>query len=95
MLIGTKVRLTAEWRVPARPDGTLTDPTTVSLLIRTPDGVQTTYTFAGGDITKDATGQYHYDITPTTTGKHTWRWVGTGAAHAPAEGAFNIEPSRA
>lgn len=97
ILIGSLVRLAAAWRVPATPQGTLTDPTTVTLTIRLPDGSQVVSAYGGataaGTITKDATGLYHADYLPLTEGEHRWRWAGTGAAHAPDEGKFTIRGS--
>jgi hypothetical protein len=97
MLIGTMVRHSAEWRVPATPDATLTDPTTVTLQVRLPSQTLLTSTYLGasdaGAITRDATGQYHADYLPLTVGTHRWRWAGTGAATAAAEGQYTIDAS--
>lgn len=62
--------------------GAATDPTTVSLKVRTPDGVESTYTYANGDITKDSTGNYHYDLSATKAGVHTCYATGTGTVQA-------------
>ncbi len=57
--------------------GDAADPTTVSLTVTTPVGVATTYTYAGGQITKSGTGVYTKAITSTEAG--TWRYVWSGA----------------
>lgn len=44
-------------------------------------------------IVKDGVGLYHVDLEPTTTGKCRWRWEGTGACQAVAEGEFIVGPS--
>jgi hypothetical protein len=38
------------------------DPTTITFKVKTPAGVMSSYTHAAGEITKDATGKYHKDI---------------------------------
>jgi hypothetical protein len=97
MLIGTLVRLSAEWRVPATATGTLTDPTAVTLDVRLPSGALVSSVYGGatgaGTIVKDATGQYHADYLPLTAGTHRYRWAGTGPAYASAEGSFAIDAS--
>lgn len=63
-------------------DGTATDPTAVSLTVKDPDGASTTYTYADTEITKDGTGEYHKDISCTSTTQGLWVavWAGTGTA---------------
>jgi hypothetical protein len=55
-----------------------TDPTTVTLSVLPPSGTLATYTYAGGDITKSATGIFYYDLSLTAVGVWKYRWVGTG-----------------
>jgi len=95
VILGTLVRLTAEFRVPAADDGTPTDPTTLTLQIRVPAGSLTSYTYLSGDgvIVKDATGFYHADYVPAATGRYRWRWAGVGAAHVAGEGGFVVTAS--
>ena len=62
-----------------------TDPTTLSLLVRSPSRTVTTYT-EPDDITKDDIGDYHYDLELTEAGTWHYRWVGTGVAAGAAEG---------
>jgi len=59
-----------------------TDPTTVSLIVRQPGGTQTTYTYAGATITKEATGIYYKDVVLSVEGTWKARMVGTGTARA-------------
>jgi hypothetical protein len=56
-----------------------TDPTTVTLVIETPAGVETTYTYALSQVTKASTGSYYKDIALTESGYYKYRWTGTGA----------------
>lgn len=71
--------------------GTNTDPTTTSLTTRAPDGTTTTYTYAGGAITRTATGIFTKNITANERGVWYWRWAGTGACQAAAEGTFTVK----
>ena len=68
--------------------GSLTDPTTVTLVVKEPDGTETTYTTV--QVTHDATGRYSKDFAPDQSGTHFYRWVGTGAVAAAFEGAFFV-----
>jgi hypothetical protein len=71
--------------------GALTDPTTVTLTVRRPDGTVDTPT-----AVKDSTGTYHADYTSTTqAGAYVWRWSGTGALIADSEGTFMVLPAYA
>lgn len=72
-----------------------TDPTTVTVLYRDPSGNLTTLVYGeDASVVKDATGQYHLDISPDETGKWWFRWVGTGDAQAAEEDYFYIKPTR-
>lgn len=71
--------------------GVLTDPTTVTLLWRRHGETDTTWTVTAGQIVKDSVGVYHADIPVTEPGLHYFRWVGTGAVVAAAEGTFSAE----
>lgn len=73
--------------------GVATDPTTVSLTVRTPAGVSTTYTYALAEITKDSTGNYSKNVTASAAGLWSWKWTGTGTAAGIDEGTFTVESS--
>ena len=62
-----------------------TDPTTVSLKVQDPSGNEATYTYALGQVTKDSTGNYHYDLAIDESGYWYYRWEGTGAVVSAAE----------
>jgi hypothetical protein len=79
---GAVVRLSAAFTASA----VATDPSTVTLTIRTPSPGLTTLTYAGAQITRDSTGNYHYDLTTTISGVYAYRWVAGGAVVAAAEG---------
>lgn len=70
--------------------GVATDPTTVSLMIETPDKVQTTYTYAGSTVTKDSTGTFSKQVTLDQRGIWRYVWTGTGACQASDEGTITV-----
>jgi uncharacterized protein YfaS (alpha-2-macroglobulin family) len=83
---GTRVRIEAFFEVA----GERTDPTTVTLRVRRPNGSVTVYTT--GQLTKVATGHYRLELTPAKTefGRWVYRWEGTGACEAQIEGSFRV-----
>jgi hypothetical protein len=87
--VNDPIRLGATFAV----SGVNTDPTTVSVTIRDPNGTSTTYTYADDEVQKSATGVYYYDYTPTVGGTYTYEWVGTGTAAGREPGAFHVRPS--
>ena len=84
---GDLVRLSAAFTV----SGVATDPTTVTCVVRAPDGTETTYS----SPTKDSAGNYHvdHDLTAAKGGVYAQRWTGTGACQAAMESEFFVEPS--
>jgi hypothetical protein len=70
--------------------GTLTDPTTITLVITDPQGALTTYTFALAEITKVSVGLYRKDITCSLAGEWQYEWVGTGAAVDTEVGTWTV-----
>ena len=75
--------------------GVATDPTTVSLTYRTPDGTETVLTYAGAQITKDSTGNYHVVLTVTQAGSTVYVWDGTGTDIAAISGSFFVRRQEA
>lgn len=73
------------------------DPATVVVYVKSPKGVATTYIF-GTDaaVQKDATGQYHLDVTPTSAGAWAYRWEGTSPTNGniAAESLFTATASQ-
>lgn len=72
----------------------LTDPTNVFLTVKTPDEVETTYTYgSGAQISKSSTGVYTSDL--DTTGKRglwIFTWWSTGICQADSgEQEFEVE----
>jgi hypothetical protein len=68
-----------------------TDPTTVALTVRAPDGTETSESYNPGDIVKDSTGVYHLDLEVDAAGLWAWKWTGTGAVAGIDEGTFTVE----
>lgn len=62
---GDTVRLSATFRDDA---GAFSDPTTVVLKVKKPDGTTSTFTYALAQITKDSVGNYHKDIAVDQSG---------------------------
>lgn len=85
------VTLLAEFHLKAT--SALADPTTVTLKVRDPNGTITTYTRAGGTITKLDTGWYKKQITATVGGLWSYSWHGTGTVPVSAEGSFEVDYS--
>jgi len=73
--------------------GTATDPSTIALTVKDPNGTKTTYTYAGSQVVKDSIGNYHFDLTPTTAGSWFYGWQSTGTAASDAEAFFTVLPS--
>lgn len=76
--VGDTVRLTATFTDASDVDA---NPTTVTVSVRAPDGMTTTPT-----ATQDSTGIWYYDLTLSQAGTWRYRFAGTGALVAAAEG---------
>jgi hypothetical protein len=86
--IGDTAHFQIEFRNAAKA---LADPTTVTLVVRAPDGVETSYAVGGGVVIKDSVGMYHGDVSLTKSGRWAWKWVGTGSVAAVDEGAIFVD----
>ena len=77
--------------------GVNTDPTTVTLKVKSPAGVTTTYTYALSQVSKSATGVNSKDLGPSiidAPGAWGYRWIGTGTAAGVAETSITILASQ-
>lgn len=83
-MLGQQVRVTASFTIAAT--STATDPGTVSVSVRAPDGTVTT-----PPATKDGTGVYHVDVTASQAGEYYVRFVGTAPLIAAAEQQFDVQ----
>lgn len=70
--------------------GTATNPSTITLTVISPDKAESTYTYAGGTVTRSATGIFTKDITLDQRGVWYCRFAGTGACQASAEGTVTV-----
>ena len=72
-------------------NGADADTTTVRGRFREPSGTVTTYVFGtDSELVKDATGNYHFELSPTASGEWRYRGEGTGTVQAAAEGRFVV-----
>jgi hypothetical protein len=69
-----------------------TDPATLTLTVRTPAGVSTTYTYGASAIVRDSAGAFHYDLTFTESGAWTYEWRSTVPAQVQG-GVIEVQPS--
>lgn len=88
--INDRVRLSVTFTVSSTP----TDPTTVTLKVEDPSGNEATYTYALAQVTRDDTGDYHYDLTLDEAGSWAYRWEGTGTVTAAYEATMFVKASR-
>ena len=81
---GATVRVSAAFTT----NGAAVDPSTVTCKIQNPSGTVTTYTYAGGTVTRDSLGNYHVDIDANQDGTWLWRFSSTGTGKAADEGRW-------
>jgi len=81
-IVGDLVRVTANF---TDINGVLTDPSLINLGIKLPSGDIDYVTYSGGEIEREATGIYYYDIDVETAGVYRIYWWSEG----PAQGAGN------
>lgn len=70
----------------------LTDPSTISLVVEDPSGNLDTYTYSG-TVSKTGTGDYYKDVPLDEEGTWHWRWVGTGTVAAADEDELEVRRS--
>lgn len=87
---GEDVRVRAVFRDEA---GTLTDPSTITLQVKDPGGTTDSYTYAGGTITREATGIYYKVIDVDDDGVWYYRFSSTGTPKAAREKSFTVLPT--
>ena len=71
-------------------NGALANAGAATWTVTLPDGTATSFT-----ATASSTGQYRNDYATIQAGRHTWRWVGTGANPGAQTGSFNVGPAAA
>lgn len=85
--IGATVKMTATFK---NASSVNTDPTTVTCIVKTPAGVETTYTYALTTVDKDATGIYSKTITTAENGTYQYYFKGTGTVADAGRGFFLV-----
>jgi hypothetical protein len=65
--------------------GVYADPTSITLFILDPSGVQTSQIWPGGAIVRDSLGHFHFIMTPAKSGNWTYKWQGFGTAQATSQ----------
>lgn len=67
-------------------NATKTDPTGITLHVRAPDATENSFTYTGGQLTRDGVGEFHYDIPADQVGVWAYQWetTGTAAGGSPA-----------
>jgi len=86
---GDSVRLRGIFTV----TGTATDPSIVNLQIRDPSGNIDLYSYAGGTVTKQSTGNFYYDLFLDEEGQWWWEFFGSGTVLAAGERYLIVEKS--
>lgn len=69
------------------------DPTTVTIITRTPGDVEASSVYGVGDIVKTSTGVYYLDVLCAENGEWVARAVGTGDVYASTEVTWKIQKS--
>jgi hypothetical protein len=87
--VGDVVRATASFKV----GGVLTDPSTITFKYKNPTGTIATKLYSLGEVTKDSTGIFHYDLPVDAAGTWYYRWSSTGTAAGAAEVQMQVRES--
>jgi len=83
--LGDSIRLRSVFTI----DGSIADPTDVTLEVKRPPGTVDNY--ATIDLVKQSTGIYYKDITLDDTGIWYYRFYGTGTVIAADEDSFIVQ----
>ena len=72
--------------------GTDVDPAAVTFRFKTPAGTITSYVHGvDAQVVKDAVGTYRTDVNAAAEGEWHYRWEGSGANQAAADGQFTVQ----
>lgn len=75
--------------------GLLADPGSLTLLIKPPAGVVTSYAYGGApEVIRDGEGLYHADIPLSAAGQWAYRWELSAPNAGAAEGVITVLKSR-
>lgn len=85
--VGQQIKLSGFFSLASSGAGT--DPTTITVKVKTPAGVTTTWVYGvDSQVVKSGTGDYYANWTITESGTHWYEWNGTGAVIAATEKSF-------
>jgi len=87
-MVGNQIKLQATFIV----EGTVTDPTTITVRVKDPSGSVTVYTYSV-TVTKSTIGVYYVIVTMNLAGTWWVRWEGAGAVAAVEEESVIISDS--
>lgn len=77
-------------------NGTLTDPTAITLSVKDPLGNETVYTLTSTTpLIRDSVGAYHVNITVATAGVWSMHCASTGAVQTGGDSQFFVTPALA
>lgn len=83
--VGDTAVLSAELRVKIGGEWTLTDPTSLALVVRLPSGTESL-----ASVSRSKAGTYQSSVDCTESGTWRYRWTATGAAKGVEEGHFLV-----
>lgn len=86
--VGDLIRLGSVFKVGSTP----TDPSSVLLFVRKPDGSQLQYTYPAS-LSRSATGTYYKDLFVDDEGIWAYRFVATGTVYTAEESRFMVRLS--
>jgi hypothetical protein len=69
------------------------DPSAITIEIQAPDGTQTTYSYATGQIIRTGVGAYYYDLSVTEAGQYLYLWTATGTIAGAQQGSITVAES--
>ena len=87
--IGDRIRISVTFTV----DGVASDPSEVTLKVQDPSGNEAEYVYSEGDLTRDDTGVYYYDVTVDESGYWYYRMEATGDVVASGESHLAVRKS--
>jgi hypothetical protein len=86
-VVGSSAKLTVQFK---NDLGNEADPEVVALKVMNPSGQISTYTFANGEVTRDAVGKFDKSIDLPTAGTWKYRWEGSGTVTAATEAEIEV-----
>jgi hypothetical protein len=85
--LGNRVESTVSFTNAA---GTATDPDLVTFQLAEPDGTETDFVLADGEVSNPAVGTWVFSYVPTVAGRYVVRCAGVGTVDAAQEKVFVV-----